>query len=156
MLRISGRNVVGPDDQDIIAVFGPSYKQDANVADIIDWLIEDRRMHDFSSSAAFRSYVMNGVTAGIHLQILCTHNRYPGPYTITMSGSRSEDEKRANEKATLRGTPSGYTWHHAEGIARRGSLYLCKMYLILSSYHNRNWHSGGVAEYERYTGKRYT
>lgn len=104
----------------------------------------------------FRSYVMNGVTAGIHLQILCTHNRYPGPYTITMSGSRSEDEKRANEKATLRGTPSGYTWHHAEGIARRGSLYLCKMYLILSSYHNRNWHSGGVAEYERYTGKRYT
>ena len=121
MLRISGRNIVGPDDQDIIAVFGPSYKQDANVADIIDWLIEDRRMHDFSSSAAFRSYVMNGVTAGIHLQILCTHNRYPGPYTITMSGSRSEDEKRANEKATLRGTPSGYTWHHAEGIARRGS-----------------------------------
>ena len=93
MLRISGRNIVGPDDQDIIAVFGPSYKQDANVADIIDWLIEDRRMHDFSSSAAFRSYVMNGVTAGIHLQILCTHNRYPGPYTITLSGSRSEDEK---------------------------------------------------------------
>lgn len=156
MLLISGRRINGPDAPVIVALFGSSYEQDANVADIIDWLIEDSRSHGFPSPNAFRSYVISGVTTGIHLQILCTHSRYPGPYTITMSGSRSEDEIRANEKAHLRGTPSGYTWHHAEGITRSGRLYRCKMYLIKSSYHNRNRHSGGVAEYERYTGTQYT
>lgn len=156
MLLIAGRRITSPDDEDITAVFGLSYEQDRNVADIIDWCIEDHNYHYFGGPAVFRSYVMGSVTTGGHLKILCTHSRYHGAYTITMSGSRSEDAKRANAKAGLHGTPSGYTWHHAENIGHSGSGYRCKMYLIKTTYHNSNPHSGGVAEYERYTGKTYT
>lgn len=156
MLLIAGRRITSPDDEDIAAVFGLSYEQDRNVADIIDWCIEDQNYHYFGGPEAFRSYVMGSVTTGGHLKILCTHSRYHSAYTITMSGSRSEDAKRANAKAGLHGTPSGYTWHHAENIRHSGSGYRCKMYLIKKSYHDHNPHSGGVAEYERYTGKTYT
>ena len=39
MLLIAGRRITSPDDEDITAVFGLSYEQDWNVADIIDWCI---------------------------------------------------------------------------------------------------------------------
>ena len=118
MLLIAGRRITSPDDEDITAVFGLSYEQDRNVADIIDWCIEDHNYHYFGGPEAFRSYVMGSVTTGGHLKILCTHSRYHSAYTITMSGSRSEDAKRANAKAGLHGTPSGYTWHHAAIAAK--------------------------------------
>ena len=98
MLLIAGRRITSPDDEDIIAVFGLSYEQDRNVADIIDWCLEDHNYHYFGGPAAFRSYVMGSVTTGGHLKILCTHSRYHSAYTLTMSGSRSEDAKGRTQR----------------------------------------------------------
>ena len=62
MLLIAGRRITSPDDEDITAVFGLSYEQDRNVADIIDWCIEDQNYHYFGGPEAFRSYVMGSAT----------------------------------------------------------------------------------------------
>ena len=79
---------------------------------------------------------------------------------ISMQGIRSEDFKICDRIAGI--TPrwrseNKVTWHHAENITPHiagGKVeFLCDMYLVRGEYHAGRGlnHSGGCAEYSRYT-----
>jgi hypothetical protein len=70
--------------------------------------------------------------------------------TIEYSGNRTEDFKRANEKAfgsRTAPTPQGYVWHHHEDMKT--------MLLIREDVHDAFAHNGGVAVWQKVHGKEY-
>lgn len=83
---------------------------------------------------------------------------------ISMQGKRSRDFADCDSKAKI--TPrwrriNKVTWHHAENITTSiedGEVkFYCDMYLVPYKNHagpNKS-HSGGCAEYRKYTGRRY-
>ena len=154
MLYINNKRVYCADDAGIPDYFGTSDQQDPRTAKIIDWYIENPRRKDFDSTEDFARKVMKHLRTK-YLPIKCTHINYPGPYIIKMSGSRAKDADKANKKAGLSYTPGGYTWHHHENVTYYSPDKIkCAMYLIDSDYHSFP-HSGGVKEYEAYTGRTY-
>ena len=155
MLIIEKKFIVNINDEMLLKEFGVNYMRCPKLDDDIAAMIEDSDTYVFESMEDFKSKVAKGKNSGGHLVRRFVLRSHPGPYKIMMTGKRSDDADAANKKAGLVSTPDGYTWHHAEGILKDGNgYYLCNMYLIKTWYHKRN-HSGGVNEYERFTGKTY-
>lgn len=155
MLIIHGRLITNIDDNALCVRFGRSDERDERTGDVIAWYLEDDDSHNFSSMNSFFAAVC-GLSSGTKLVIQCTHPTHPGPYRITMQGSRSKDFDEANIKAKLPSTPDGYTWHHKEGVIFHSRTNIeCDMYLIKTSYHGRIHHRGGVYEYQNLTGNTY-
>lgn len=156
MLKIHGRYITDIDDYALCKRFGRSDERNDRTGDVIAWYLEDDDYHEFPSIDSFFAAVC-GLSAGSKLVIQCTHPTHPGPYRITMQGSRSKDFDEANIKARLPSTPYGYTWHHKEGVMFHSKNNIeCDMYLIKTSYHSKIRHRGGVYEYEQITGQKYT
>lgn len=158
MLYIGSKRITHRTKQDIVSLFARrEYEIGDKVMDYIDGLIDDVRLHSYSSRLMFKRDVMDHVSGRLrHLTIMNLHRYHQRAYTIVMTGSRAGDFAAANKEAGLRRTPPSYTWHHAEGIRRSGKKYLCRMYLVLTKYHRDFPHKGGVAEYEAVTHKTYT
>lgn len=160
MLFINGKRIERSQSNEIYKLFirRGEYSIDDKIADFIDGLISDEIEHKYSGKIQFRRRVYEALSGKLpHLLIADVHPDYSGPYKIVMTGSRALDYAAANAEAKTQDgkTPDYYTWHHAEGITKRGNYYLCNMYLIRSSYHNVVHHSGGVKEYEIKTGTKY-
>ena len=155
LLIINKRHITDIDDNALCKRFGRSYERDERTGDVIAWYLEDEDWHEFTSMNSFFAAVC-GLADGTKLVIQCTHPTHPGPYRITMQGSRSGDYDKANLKAGLPYTPDNYTWHHKEGVIFHSRNNIeCDMYLIKTSYHGRIRHRGGVYEYERLTRDEY-
>lgn len=127
------------------------------IDDILEFLInDDQHVHRFRSSEVLARTILQNRMRINPLQLWFLHRHRPGPYLIEMQGRRRDDEIRANRAAGLVQTPDNYTWHHAENIIfNRPGSYSCNMYLIESNYHNNTPHTGGVNEYEFFTGIEY-
>ena len=67
--------------------------------------------------------------------------------TIDYTGSRDSDFTAANNKAGLKSTPEGCTWHHKEdaGCKEKGGTITGTMVLIKSECHDAVKHTGGYA-----------
>jgi len=56
---------------------------------------------------------------------------------IELTGTRGGDERAANAKAGLSGTPKGYTWHHHQDTGL--------MQLVKRTVHDKTGHTGGFS-----------
>ncbi len=157
MLYIESQKITRKNIQDIYSLFARyEYEISDKIVDYIDGLMRDIRSHRYSSKRLFKRDVMDHVSGRRrHLTIMNLYRYRQRAYTIVMTGSRTGDFAAANLKAGLIRTPPLYTWHHAEGIRRVGKNYVCRMYLVLTKYHQDFPHKGGVAEYEAITGRKY-
>lgn len=150
------------DDERLIPVFGESYKQSDDIAELLDALIESEEKFTFRDAKDLRSYI-NKVYSDDKYLNLDHAPILPGtPVTIIMQGSRSADAKEADRKLAEKmgwkfpRDHDGYTWHHKEDIAMQGGRWKCNMYLVESGYHRRHPHKGGVYIYEMNTGIAYS
>lgn len=152
MLEIGGVQINNIDDDILVNKFGYSYQRGDRIGDILAGFLENECY----------TYRFNDIQEMINA-IMDRQDRYrplvrwfvhAGPYTVVMSGRRSEDAVNANRAAGFTTTPDGCTWHHAENIRYEFDCYLCDMYLIETWYH-KTPHRGGVNEYEIITGSRY-
>lgn len=85
-------------------------------------------------------------------------------FVITMQGSRRRDFADCDRKARIDAAYRrrlNVTWHHGENviphIAGGEVIFTCDMYLIYRNHHAGRGlsHSGGCAEYRKYTGRKY-
>lgn len=147
MLVIHGNAITSADDLTLNRAFGVCYMRNSKIDNLICWYIQQPTIFRFSCIQAFISCIVSPAP-GRCLLIQQTHPLYPGPYSITMQGSRRADFLLVNRRIRVAQTPAGYTWHHKEGVRFSGNTATCQMYLLDSAYH-RTPHHGGVQEYEQ-------
>jgi len=102
---------------------------------------------------------MDRVGHGVHFNEHCYPDFEPwiyresGDVTITLTGDRNLDFKRANEIMAKRypgwKQPDGWTWHHVETV---GSDLQDRLILVPTALHDRVKHTGGSAMYKHLTG----
>lgn len=158
MLIIFGRLITSLDASMLQNRFGRQGLERPDwIDDILEFFInDDQHIYRFRSTEGLARTILENRMRRRPLQLWFLHPYRPGPYLIRMQGRRRDDEVLANRAAGLDWTPDNYTWHHAENIFYfRQGIYWCNMYLIESNYHNTTPHTGGVNEYEFFTGIKY-
>lgn len=147
-------------DERLTSVVGDSYKWGEGFGEVVEAMIQSDDVLRYRNARTFERTIRREYIANRYLNLEFAPLFSPEPVQIVMTGSRTSDAAAADRELARRhgGLPDHdeYTWHHKEGIIRRGGRWLCDMYLVESGYHRRHPHKGGVTEYEFQMSTKYT